>query len=79
MSIDQDNAVRLAVLENEVGHMKSAFTRLEETNARQEAKLDMVLSTMSEARGSWKTLMLMGGAAGSIGGFVTWVTTHWRG
>ena len=76
MTIDQDNAVRLAVLENEMSHMKATFARLEDSNARAEAKLDAVLSTMSEARGSWKTLLTFGGAAGTIGGAITWALAH---
>lgn len=40
----------------------------------------MVLSTLAEARGGWKTLMLVAGVAGAVGallskiaGFVGWV------
>jgi hypothetical protein len=76
MSFAQEDAVRLAVLENELSHIKNALTRSEEANARQEAKIDAVLSTMSEARGSWRTLLLMGGAAGSIGGGIAWLIQH---
>lgn len=77
-TLDQDNAIRLAVLENEIQHLKASNSRLEASNASLDAKIDMVLSTMSEARGSWRTLLLMGGAAGSLGGLMTWIISHWK-
>ncbi len=74
--IDQASAIRLAVLENEVLHLRRDSTRNTEMYATLDAKMDSVLSIMSEARGSWKTLLLMGGAAGSLGGLVTWIVSH---
>lgn len=77
--LDQDNARALAVLETEMRHMKAAMEDLKFSNQRQDTKLDTVLQTMHEARGSWRTLLLMGGAAGSLGGLVTWIFSHWKG
>jgi hypothetical protein len=77
--LDHENARALAVLETEMKHMKSAIDDLKFSNARQDTKLDTVLQTMHEARGSWRTLLLMGGAAGSLGGLVTWIFSHWKG
>lgn len=39
-------------------------------------KMDAVLTVMSEARGGWKTLMLIGGAAGSLGAGLAWLAGH---
>ncbi|MES2352068.1 MAG: hypothetical protein V4641_31250 [Pseudomonadota bacterium] len=77
--IDHENAVKLAVMETEMGHMKAAFLDLKFTNDRQTQKIDLILSAMSEAKGGWKTLMMIGGAAGTAGGFITWVLSHWKG
>ncbi|MES2350180.1 MAG: hypothetical protein V4641_21640 [Pseudomonadota bacterium] len=77
--LDHENARALAVLETEMRHMKAAMEDLKFSNQRQDTKLDTVLQTMHEARGSWRTLLLMGGAAGSLGGLVTWIFSHWRG
>lgn len=77
--LDHENARSLAVLETEMKHMKAAMEDLKHSNARQDSKLDTMLQTMHEARGSWRTLLLMGGAAGSLGGLVTWVASHWKG
>lgn len=77
--IDHENAVKLAVMETEMGHMKSAIADLKFSNARQTEKIDLILTAMHEARGGWRTLLLMGGAAGTAGGFLTWALSHWRG
>lgn len=77
--LDHENATALAVLKTEMTHMKAAMEDLKFSNARQDSKLDTVLQTMHEARGSWRTLLLMGGAAGSLGGLVTWIFSHWKG
>lgn len=76
--IDHDNAVKLAVMETEMMHMKAAIADLKFSNARQTEKIDLILSTMSEAKGGWKTLLAMGGAAGTAGGFITWALAHWK-
>jgi len=34
---------------------------------------------MAEARGGWKLMMLLGGAAASLGGGISWVLSNWRG
>lgn len=69
---EQQNAVSIAVIQTEVTHLKTAF-------ARSEDKLDKIMSTMDEARGGWRTLLLIGGAAGTVGGGLSWLITHWRG
>lgn len=69
---DQQNAISIAVIQTEVSYLKSSLARSEE-------KLDKIMSTMDEARGGWKTLLLIGGAAGTVGGGLNWLITHWRG
>jgi FtsZ-binding cell division protein ZapB len=74
----QQNAITLAALQVEVSYLKLAVTDLRATNAQQNDKLDKVLAQLAEARGGWRTLMLIGGAAGSIGSGLTWVLSHMR-
>lgn len=40
------------------------------------ADIKAMRGQMDEARGGWKTLMLVGGAASSMGAFLTWLTQH---
>lgn len=63
-------------LEVQVSHLSTSMATLEESNQQLTAKLDQVLLTLSEARGGWKTLMAVGGAASAAGGFITWVAQH---
>ena len=39
-------------------------------------KVDAMSHTLSEARGGWKTLVWIGGAAASAGGVVVWALNH---
>lgn len=75
---EQNNSISIARLEMEVSYLKAGVADLRTSNAEQNAKLDNILSTMAEARGSWRTLLLMGGAAGSIGGLLSWLITHMK-
>lgn len=45
------------------------------------AEMRTLTQVMSEARGSWRTIAWMAGAAATVGGFVSWVVQHvsWKG
>jgi|AraplaDrversion2_2_1032049.scaffolds.fasta_scaffold00773_62 hypothetical protein len=73
---EQQNAIALAALQVEVTYLKVAVSDLRATNTLQNEKLDKVLAQLAEARGGWRTLMLIGGAAGSIGSGLTWILSH---
>lgn len=75
---EQQNAIAVATLTVEVSHLKLAVADLRVTNAEQNAKLDQLLLTLHEARGGWRTLMMVGGAAGTLGSAVSWALTHWK-
>jgi hypothetical protein len=68
--------ISIARLEVEVAHLRAGLAAVEESNQQLTAKLDQVLLTLSEARGGWKTLMVIGGAASAVGGLVTWLAQH---
>jgi hypothetical protein len=74
--IERENALQLAAMTVEVTHLKVGFARMEATNASQSEKLERVLDQLAEARGGWKTLMLLGGAAGAIGSAITWFISN---
>ena len=76
---EQQNAIAVATIQVEVAHLKAAVADLRETNAQLNDKLDEVLRTMHEAQGGWRTLMVVGGAAASLGGFLSWLLSQWRG
>jgi phage terminase large subunit-like protein len=74
----QQNAIELAAMRVEVAHLKLAVADLRDTNKQQNEKLDKVLAQLAEARGGWRTLMLIGGAAGTLGSGITWILSHLR-
>jgi outer membrane scaffolding protein for murein synthesis (MipA/OmpV family) len=69
----------------EFGEMRGAFTSLQgqvkEIRARQakiDEKLDEILGSLSEAKGGWRMMMLLGGAASTVGAGVSWIVAHWK-
>ncbi|MBD8531499.1 MULTISPECIES: hypothetical protein [unclassified Massilia] len=78
-TIEQNNAIAVAAIQVEVAHLKVSVADLRATNAQLNEKLDRVLAQLAEARGGWRTLMLVGGAAGSLGSVASWLISHWRG
>lgn len=68
--------ISIATLEAEVAHLTEGMVDLKLSQAAMGAKLDAVLAQLSEAKGGWKTLMLVSGAASSIGAGLTWLLNH---
>lgn len=67
----QQNAIAIAVIETEMKHMKAGMEELI-------AEVKGMRSQLDQAKGGWRTLMLLGGAAGSIGAGAQWLFTHWK-
>lgn len=71
-------AVQVAVLETQVKTLSRDMAELKQINQKQTETLNLLLQSMSEARGSWRTLMLLSGAAAAIGSGLTWALAHIR-
>ena len=61
--------IDIAVLKSQLADIKVKQTQIDE-------KLDLVLGKLSEAKGGWRLLMALGGAAATAGGVITWLLTH---
>lgn len=70
--------INIGRLQTEVAHLTQGMEDLQESNKQLTAKLDQVLLALSEAKGGWKTLMLVGGAASTLGAFGAWALQHWK-
>jgi hypothetical protein len=68
--------INIARLEVQVGSLTKGMADLQESNQQLTAKLDQVLITLSEARGGWRTLMVVGGAASTAGAGLAWLVQH---
>jgi hypothetical protein len=60
----------------DIAVLKSELAAIKVKQADIETKLDQVLDKLSEARGGWRLLMALGGAAAVLGGAITWLLTH---
>ena len=67
MSIDRREYGRL---ESDVDHLKRQVDKLEEN-------VEKILAMMEQGRGSWKTLMLVGGMVTTLGSFIGWIIHGW--
>jgi chromosome segregation ATPase len=63
-------------LEGAVAALKAELDDVKTKQATMDAKLDQVLDKLSEAKGGWRLLMGLGGAAATLGGIITWFATH---
>lgn len=70
--------VAIGILEAKVEHLTKLADELKASNKDLADKMDKVLVTLSEARGGWRMLMLMGGGAATLGGALSYVLTHIR-
>lgn len=68
--------IAIAVLETKVEAQAKEIERLTDIVERMASKLDTVASTLTEARGGWRAMMLLGGAGATFGGLLTWAVEH---
>ena len=54
-----------------MGDLKARMIRVEHDQADMARDLKAIRSSLDQARGGWKTLMLVGGLAGAVGALVT--------
>lgn len=59
--------------QRDIGRLEAKVEHLEATVAAMDTKLDVLTAYMSEARGSWRTLLAIGGLASACGAAVAWV------
>jgi prefoldin subunit 5 len=67
MSVERE----LAVHETEIKHLQADMDRLIQDVESIKTTLNNINATLSEARGGWKILMMVGGAGGALGAVVT--------
>lgn len=63
-------------LQAEVLAQRRELERLAEANEKMASSLGAIQRQLSEARGGWHTLVLLGGAAATLGAGVTWLMRH---
>jgi prefoldin subunit 5 len=67
-------ARELATHASDIKHLQQDMDKMVKDMEDVKKCLNAIQKTLSEASGGWRTLMYVGGAAGAIGAFVTWVS-----
>ena len=63
----------------EIKHIQDDLDEIAKEMKQVREALAEINKTLSEAKGGWKVLMMIGGAGGAVGSFITWVVAHWKG
>lgn len=61
------NPVEFGEMKGAVSSLQTQVTEIKAKLAGIDAKQDVVINQLSEARGGWKIMMLLGGGAGALG------------
>lgn len=69
--IDASVVRELATHAADINHMQEDMDKVLAEMAQMRICLNKISATLSEARGGWKILMLLGGAAGVLGAMIT--------
>lgn len=78
--MSDENLIReIATHGAEIRHIQDDLDKIAAEMAEVRKALTEINKTLSEARGGWKILMMIGGAGGAVGSFITWVVAHWKG
>lgn len=71
-----ETAAAIATHASEIKHLQANMDRLVEDMNDVKQTLNAINSTLSEAKGGWRVLMMVGGAGGVFGAVVTWVVEN---
>lgn len=66
----------LAVHDVEIKHLQDDMDKMVKEMAEIKKSLALIQATLSEAKGGWKTLLMVGGAAATVGGVISWLLQH---
>jgi len=76
MSDDHISPREFGRLESEVSTLTELVKAQTVAMQLMSARLDTMNQTLTEAKGGWRMLMMLGGVAGLIGTFLGWFLTH---
>lgn len=71
-------AVDIAVLKEQVLHLNRSVDELNDAIKEMAGQVAAMSSTLAEAKGGWRTLVALGGAASVLTEAVHWILTHVR-
>lgn len=78
MSDLMEQARELATHASEIRHLQADMDKMVDDMEEIKKAIIEINKTLSEAKGGWKMLLAVGGAAGVVGSGVTWLVSHWK-
>jgi len=78
MSDLMEQARELATHASEIRHLQGDMDKMVEDMEEIKKAIIEINKTLSEAKGGWKMLLAVGGAAGVVGSGITWLVSHWK-
>ena len=72
-------ARELATHASDIQHLQRDMDKLTEDMAEIKRSLAAINTTLSEAKGGWRIMLMVAGASGAIGAALTQVTSLWQG
>ena len=70
-------ARELATHASDIAHLQLDMDKLVDSVSKMQETLNGIEKTLAEAKGGWKMLLAVGGAAGVAGGFIVHVANWW--
>jgi prefoldin subunit 5 len=71
-------ARELATHASEIKHLQDDMDKLVSDMEEIKKAIVEIQKTLSEAKGGWRMLLAVGGAAGLVGSGITWLIGHWK-
>lgn len=78
MSDIMEQARELATHASEIRHLQNDMDKMVDDMEEIKKAIIEINKTLSEAKGGWKMLLAVGGAAGVVGSGITWLVSHWK-
>lgn len=72
------DSLQIARLEAQFSFMRATLEKLDERMEQMDARMESMERQLAEARGGWRTLLWLGGAAATLSSAVTWAISHVR-
>lgn len=64
------------ISQREYGQLEAHVAQLRDDVRALQTTVNAMAEMMAQARGGWRTIAIIGGIAGTIGGAIAWVVSH---
>lgn len=72
------NQITQQIDRRDYGRLEAQVSQLTNDVHALKQTVEAMKEMMTEARGGWKTILMLAGVAASVGAFITWIASHVR-